>query len=132
MAEIVAIVPSEGIEETGQMRWSFLFDANLPPDLLERVVDRPFGFLLRTSEEEAGSISQEGIKRWMINVFGHQGPILASVAGEALLPKLLEPIPDCNLLVAHEAIEPLSIACTGIGHQIVIHQYEGRLSTGYL
>lgn len=145
MAEILAVVPGEGIRETEKVSWEFLIDAGVEVDLL----DRPFGALWRRSKTdkhvnpfklvrgEPGAIGDDGIPQWNLNIFRvSKGLLMAgsvdSVEGEPGLQELLKNAPDCNLLVPPADIEPLTVACAGIGHQLQIHNYEGILATSRL
>ncbi len=143
MAEILAVVPEEGIRDTGIISYAFIARAELPLATLER----PFGVLSRVAKGpdyiepfgavrgEPGSTGDDGSPLWRIDLFRMgQGWIahghVDTADGVPALQDFLEEVPDCTLLVPPQDTEVLIAACEASETALTVRRYAGSLATG--
>ncbi|HEY4963872.1 MAG TPA: hypothetical protein VIH90_04215 [Candidatus Saccharimonadales bacterium] len=138
MAEITAVVPREGIKDTGLVGFQFLIDVDVPP---ADVISKPFGILsrhkksdnytdlFRLARGEPGAIGDDGVLRWGLSLFARGQMVHLDGVDDPGLEQLLLDAPDCNVLVPPEDIEPIELACSSLGHNLTVIRHQGILAT---
>lgn len=137
MAEILAVVPKDGVEQTDRISYMYLINAEVSSDKLHL----PYGFLWRHAKSEnymnpfkavrgeEGGFGDDGIPRWAFHLWKSGQEILGGGVDEPGLRELLENAPDCAVLVPPKDIAPIEVACEGLGHTLEVIKYEGVLTT---
>ncbi len=141
MAEIIVVVPEEGIEETGDISFKFVIDS----DISENVIDHAYGLMRRKKKDDSiinlidfsNKVTNfapiDKITQWRIDLVQNGSFLLAcsvdSTENELGLQQILKNLPDSIVLVPPEDVEPLTLACSALNFNLSIHRRDGVLSS---
>ena len=126
MTHVLAIVPADGVENTGAISGEFRLRAQVPA---EQQYD-PFGYLvIESGGSQPATAGGNNVRVWRLAaIHPPSGPLVRNATSKDLF-SLMSGLPDCVLLVEPESVQALRTVCAALDYQLTVHGFRGRLST---